>query len=121
MKKILSLVLVLALMLSFASCTKKAEFFEENLKEADYTVTVVDDEEKLKAFAENLEGDLEYVISAFKLDGEYVSIACFAKSADAKKAMEDAEKEDGDIVVERKGRVVIVASSDAALDAALGK
>lgn len=130
MKKILALMLVLVMMLSFVSCTKKAEFFEENLEDADYLVSVTDDEDDLKDAAKALEllsdieldGDIKYIVAATKLT-DSVEITCFEKSSDAKafaELMEDDEDDD-DAVIERKGKLVIVASSEDAFDDAYGK
>lgn len=129
MKKILALMLVLVMMLSFVSCTKKAEFFEENLEDADYLVSVTDDEDDLKDAAKALEllsdieldGDIKYIVAATKLT-DSVEITCFEKKSDAKafaELMEDDE--DDDAVIERKGKLVIVASSEDAFDDAYGK
>lgn len=133
MKKILALMLVLVMMLSFVSCTKKAEFFEENLEDADYEVEVTDDEDALEELAEEMEidGGIKYMVTGVMVDlditnildseGEYISIICFEKSSDAKDMEEDAKEDDEDMIVERKGKILIVASSEDAIDAAYGK
>lgn len=133
MKKILALMLVLVMMLSFVSCTKKAEFFEENLEEADYEVEVTDDEDVLEELAEEMEidGGVKYMVTGVLLDlditnildseGEYISIICFEKKSDAKDKEEEAKEDDEDMVVERKGKILIIASSEEAIDAAYGK
>ena len=122
MKKLLALILVLAMMLSFVSCTKKADFFEENLEDADYSVNVIDDEDDLEDYTEDYE--VKYVVIGTKLlKGEYVMVVCFNKLSDAKDAVEDFEEnyEDDDMVIERKGKIVVVATSDDAIDDAYGK
>ena len=122
MKKLLALILVLAMMLSFVSCAKKADFFEENLEDADYSVNVIDDEDDLEDYTEDYE--VKYVVIGTKLlKGEYVMVVCFNKLSDAKDAVEDFEEnyEDDDMVIERKGKIVVVATSDDAIDDAYGK
>lgn len=111
MKKFFALALVVVMMLSFVACTKKAEFFEENLKDADYLVKTVEGDE---------DDDIEYSVVATKLT-ETVTVTCYADKDDAKKAEEEANDSILKMFVERKGRIVIVASSEDAYNDAYGK
>lgn len=156
MKKILALALVLVMMLSFVACTKKADFFEENLEDADYEVEVMDEGDIEDAFDEaEDEGyddymdylpfdaeDVKYLVVGFNEDDEeFVAVFCFNKKDVAEESVEELEDalddygmyieyalddygidfDIDDIVIEQKGKIVVVASSDDAYDAAYGK
>ena len=151
MKKILALALVLVMMLSFVSCTKKADYFEENLEDADYEVEVMEEDDIEDLFddyddyADYLpfkEDDVKYVVMGINEDDEeFIDIFCFNKKDVAEEAIEELEDaiddygdyiewalddygidlDIDDIVIEQKGKIVIVATSDDAVDAAYGK
>ena len=151
MKKILALALVLVMMLSFVSCTKKADYFEENLEDADYEVEVMEEDDIEDLFddyddyADYLpfkEDDVKYVVMGINEDDEeFIAIFCFNKKDVAEEAIEELEDaiddygdyiewalddygidlDIDDIVIEQKGKIAIVATSDDAVDAAYGK
>ena len=120
MKRILALMLMLALtVLCFVSCGNVSKY-EDKLEDEDYEVEVIDDEDEIEEMFEML--DLDYsdykvkeILSAYNEDGESVTIIkCGAFKAgklvkEIEDAMEDLEDLIGDSMkVEKKGSLVFM-------------
>lgn len=94
------LAVVLATMLM--ACTPSADSLKKKYEDKGYEVEVIEGEELEEMGNPAGEGDLEYYITAKHEDGDYVMIACFVNSDDAKDAY-DLIKEELDKMKEELG------------------
>lgn len=97
MKKLFTVttIVVFAVLLAtmLMACTPSADSIKKKYEDKGYDVELATDE-KLESMGEMYGyGELEYMIYADNEDGDYVSIVCFKKSDDAKKAYDKAKEE----------------------------
>ncbi|MBQ8163853.1 MAG: hypothetical protein IJZ93_05780 [Clostridia bacterium] len=121
MKKIIALALMVIMMFAFVSCGMSADDVKENLEKEGYEVAVQTDAVTTGAakagfavLGVELEGDVVAVLEAAKEDAIVMAYE-FEETADAKAVMKKAEEENDDSYYVRKGKTIIVASSEDAL------
>ncbi|MBE6589418.1 MAG: hypothetical protein E7643_04495 [Ruminococcaceae bacterium] len=129
----LSMVLIVAIM-ALASCAKPnsdPEKAKEALEDAGYSVDLTNDSVKLLAANAIYGGDVEAVVSAFKLDleeeenNEAIVIIYYEDAEAADDAFETVEKyadeeadEDVDYEIKKSGNMIWFGTKDAVKDAA---
>lgn len=123
-KKIIALVAIVALIAIVAVCLTacNADSIEKKLDKAGYTVQVYDSEE-------DKEKGIEWVVSGSKgdisigggvnVDYDFVTVTKFAKTEDAKKAVEEAEESgvDEGMTIKRIGKIVYAGTEQGVKDA----
>ena len=121
-KKVIALVAIVALIAIVAVCLTacNAESIEKKLDKAGYTVQVFDSEE-------DKEEGIEWMVSGSKgevsigggVDYDYVTVTKFAKTEDAKKAVEEAEEWglDEGMAIKRIGKIVYAGTEQGVKDA----
>ncbi len=128
LRSLLAVMLISMMAVSLASCAAKPDKIKDQLKDLDYEVELIDDEDDIEEYTEELDIDgVTAILEAYgeDEDGGYVSIIWFEKKADAEDALETIEDfmdEMGeympDYEVEQKGTIIIMGMGDAYDDAA---
>ena len=134
LRSLLAVMLIAMMALSFTSCAKP-EKVEDKLKDMDYEVELIDDEDDLEEFADEMDcGDLTAVLAAWCEEDDCecnVEIYWFKEKKDAQDFVEEMEKlikewkkemqewgEEYDLPeVATKGKIVVVGYGDVFDDA----
>ena len=138
LRSLLAVMLVAMMAIAFTSCAKP-EKVEDKLKDMDYEVDLLDDEDDIDEYLEEMELDLDGVTAIVEAWDEEDDAVCsvtifwFKKKADAEDAVETIEEyidamldELGDYVNELKdympevasnGKIVVVGNGDVFDDA----
>ena len=122
LRSLLAVMLVAMMAIAFTSCAKPDKV-KDKLKDMDYEVELVDDEDELEEFAEMMDVDgITAIIEAWSEEDEdagYVTIIWFEKKADAEDALDAIEDlaKLSDMDVASKGKIVVVGEGDVFDDA----